>query len=345
MDVLDLRDIWHAWPVPGPWRLTPLTGGANNRVYRVEAPGARQYVLRVLLNHADEDRLRAECVILAALTEANLPFAVPMPLLTREGLPFLKLEPPGGPVRLLVLADFFAGEHPHRDDAALAEGAASALGMLDRALAGLALSPDLMRVLPHPYRRVREWARQELTGDPDTPLALLYGIGVDPRDGERVAALLRDTEAQLGPLYGALSQQLIHGDFDPSNVLMEGIRVTSVLDFEFATFDLRLLDLVVAFSWWPVAHLGTGAEWPLVDALGRGYTGAVSLTAAECDALPTCLRLRALGSLLHRIERCTQRLASPAEVLARVRQTLWRDDWLTAHSPRLLEMAHGWLLG
>lgn len=338
----DLSEVWRAWPIAGPWRLTALTQGANNLAYRVETPEGEPLVLRVLLNHTDEGRLRAEHALLARLGEAGLPFALPRPVPTREGLSYLRLAPLGEQVRLLVLTPWIAGEPPDRDDAALAESAATALGMLDLALASIELPPDQMRALPNSYRRVRSAARSRASGERPDALARLRDAGVSAEDERRVAALVADLEQQLAPLDAALPQQLIHGDFDPTNVLLEGSRVSGVLDFEFASFDLRLLDLVVALSWWPVAHLGTGAEWPLIDALGRGYFSVVPLTADEVAALPTLLRLRAFGSLLHRIERFTQGLATAEQVRDRVRQTLWREDWLTGNTPRLLRMARGW---
>jgi homoserine kinase type II len=340
--LMQLNDLWTAWPVAGPWRLTPLTQGANNLAYWVTTPDGAQLVLRVLLNHADEDRLRAEQLILACLAEANLPFALPEPIPTRGGLPFLRLAQPGTSGRLLVLTHAIAGEHPRREDASAAESAAQALGQLDRALADIELPPDLMRALPNPYRRVRSWARNEALSSQPSPLAHLHSIGLATHDRQRVRALLHETDTRLGTLYDSLPQQLIHGDFDGTNVLVADGRVSGVLDFEFATFDLRVLDLVVALSWWPVAHLGTGAEWPLIDALGRGYSSVVAVSADEVEALPALLRLRALGSLLHRIERFAQGHATPEEVLVRVQQTLRREDWLGANTPRLLEMAHAW---
>ena len=45
---------------------------------------------------------------------------------------------------------------------------------------------------------------------------------------------------RMPDLYATLPQQLAHEDFDPSNVLMEGARVTGVLDFEFCARDLRV---------------------------------------------------------------------------------------------------------
>jgi hypothetical protein len=31
-DKMGLEQLWQAWPIAGPWRLSPLTGGTNNQV-------------------------------------------------------------------------------------------------------------------------------------------------------------------------------------------------------------------------------------------------------------------------------------------------------------------------
>ena len=63
-----------------------------------------------------------------------------------------------------------------------------------------------------------------------------------------ITSAYRRLSDELPSLYAALPCQIVHSDFDPSNILMEAITVTAVLDFEFCTCDLRALDLVVALS-------------------------------------------------------------------------------------------------
>ncbi len=123
---------------------------------------------------------------------------------------------------------------------------------------------------------------------------------------------------------------------------MEATTVTAVLDFEFCTFDLRALDLVVALSWWPVELLGSGQEWALISALAMGYASQIQLTADEIAALPIVLQMRSVGSLHHRMERYRQGLDSADFLRRRIAQTLWREDWLAANRAQLLEMAAGW---
>ena len=113
---------------------------------------------------------------------------------------------------------------------------------------------------------------------------------------------------------------MVHIDYAPSNILMEGTRVTAVLDFEFSTYDLRALDLAVALSWWPIELLGSGQEWPLINALGNGYASQIQLTDDEIAALPTLLQMRSISSLLHRMTRYIQGLDSANFLRQRIEQ-------------------------
>jgi homoserine kinase type II len=149
-------------------------------------------------------------------------------------------------------------------------------------------------------------------------------------------------EEQVPPLYARLPRQIVHGDFDPSNVLFAADRVSGVLDFEFSGPDLRVVDLLVPLNWWPLHQFGTGAEWPIMDAIGRGYLANLPLLMEELQALPALFRLRAIGGLLHRMVRYRQGLMTTEQLLGRVAFTQERVRWLRQHERRLLTMAGRW---
>jgi len=164
-------------------------------------------------------------------------------------------------------------------------------------------------------------------------------IGELPLPDEMRSRLLADYDALLSrsaPLYASLPRQLCHEDTDPSNLLMDGERVTGVLDWEFCALDLRPIDLVVALTWWPVERFGTGAEWPIISALLHGYAPRRTLSAVEVAAIPTLFQLRAYTSLLHRLGRQRQRLSPMEHVILRAQAALERADWLQANGERLI---------
>jgi homoserine kinase type II len=173
---------------------------------------------------------------------------------------------------------------------------------------------------------------------PDPPAAFA-DLPLSDEKRQRLIAGYTWLIERIPDLYATLPQQLVHEDFDPGNVLMEGNRVTGVLDFEFCARDLRVMDLTVALTWWPVRHYGTGAEWPIIAALARGYARHITLTDDEIAALPTLFRLRAYTSLIHRLGRSRQGLSTLEEALNRAEAAIDREDWVHSNDVRLIEAA------
>jgi homoserine kinase type II len=335
MDVATLIGVWPALTLTLQ-RVTPLTHRANNAVYLVDADSGR-YVLRVYHNHTDVARLDAEFMILLALQHAGLPFAIPAPIATSGGRYYTRFTDAEQRGHMAALFPWLPGDHPDRQDIAAAFGAAVALGQLDQALAALSFPRDQMAAPLGDFAR-----RYPALADPIATLATLTS---DTAAIDRIAGLYHHLNAELPALYATLPCQMVHSDYAPSNILMEGTRVTAVLDFEFCTYDLRALDLVVALSWWPIELLGSSQEWPLINALGTGYTSQIRLTGDEIAALPTVLQMRNMSTLLHRITRYTQRLDSADFLRERIEQTLWREDWLADNRETLLRFADEWREG
>lgn len=332
---MDFTVLASAWPAlaPTPQRITPLTQGANNTVYLIDVDSGR-YVLRIYRNHTDTARLDAEYQILLALQRAGLPFTIPAPIATADGQYHIEISEAEQSGQLATLFPWLPGAHPDRQDTAAAFGAAVALGQLDQALAALSLPRDQ---LPPP---LGDFARRyPALADPIATLATLTN---DATAIDRIASLYHQLNDELPALYANLPCQMVHSDYDPSNILMEGTRVTAVLDFEFCTHDLRALDLTVALSWWPIELFGSGQEWPLIDALGMGYASQIHLTDDEIAALPTLLQMRGISSLLHRLTRYIQGLDSANFLRQRIEQTLWREDWLASNRETLLQLAGDW---
>lgn len=326
---MDLNVIQTRWGIAGPWEPKPLTSGTNNIVLRLGTP-AGAYVLRIYSNTSDVARLRFERDALAQLAEAGLPFALPTPLPTLDGAYAIETVSEPGAI-LLTLTPYISGQPPDRNNLDQATAAGEALGQLTVAMARLDTpaagvswrsSGDLARCHP-------------LVPDPPGAFA---GLPLPDEKRQRLISGYIWLVERIPDLYVALPQQLAHEDFDPGNVLMEGTRVTGVLDFEFCARDLRAMDLAVALTWWPVQHFGTGAEWPIIAAFARGYARQITLIDAEIAALPALFHLRAYTSLIHRLGRYRQGLSALDEALARAEAAIAREDWLAANGARLIEV-------
>jgi Ser/Thr protein kinase RdoA (MazF antagonist) len=329
------------WPMTLPSRLTPVGAGQNSLVFRVEAPTTAPCILRVYRNHADIARVHHEMALLAALRAAPLPFAVPTPLATHAGGLVHQVRGEDGILSgaLVALWRELAGAHPDPADEGQARAAGAALAQLDLALAAIDPATLPGRTTP-PLKELRQ-----RVSAPDDIEDILPRLPLPAEDTAELLRLLHLVETELPPLYIHLPQQLIHADFDQLQILMNGVWVTGIIDFEFSHYDLRIADLVVPLSLWPRDLFGTGAEWGVLDALGQGYATHLPLTQEEVQALPLLLRLRAIGGLLRDIGWQRQGRASAARVVERAVYTLGREHWLRENQSRLLAMAERWSQG
>lgn len=323
-----LQDLWQVWPLPGPWRLSPMASGTNNLLWRVDAPPGEAYLLKIY-HDAEWTRLAHEFAVTRALQQVRLPYRIPCPVLTRAGEASTPI-PTGPGTALATLWPLIPGDPPTRSNLTQAHAAGRVLAELHAVLRDLSLppsdAPSTYGDLAHCHPRVP---------DPLASLRSLAGGRVAEERAEELVRCVRALIERVPHLYGTLSQHLIHGDFAPSNLLMRDDQVSGVLDWEFCTVDLRAMDLVVLCSWWPVEVWGSGREWPMIKAIGRGYASGGALTPEEIAALPDLFLLRAVAALVHRIGRWLSGLETAQAIGQRVADTLWWAEWLGVHGEQL----------
>lgn len=100
---------------------------------------------------------------------------------------------------------------------------------------------------------------------------------------------------------GTLPMQLIHGDLHYDNCLVADTqdRVSGVLDFEFAAFDWRAMEIAVCLS----KYAAEAAPLELMQAFISGYAEFGKLDRAEAVALPDLINLRVFSNVLFFIGR------------------------------------------
>jgi len=314
------QDIVAAWPIDGPVAVHPLLNGTNNLSYSVVAPGAR-YILRIYQNTAMPECVRYEHALLARLARATLPFAVPVPLPTHAGSTLVAASPSDD--RLAALFQFISGRRPDGRDLAQYRICGAALADLDHAFAHIALPP-----LPNPLPPFGDLSHLH-RAIPD-PVAMVEELPLEPHMRARIAQVVGDVVAAVPDLYQSLPRQIVHRDYDASNVLIDEGRVTGVLDFEFAGRDLRAIDLARCLCQFTTAPWSHPEGWRRMIAFISGYHERVTLRADEVDALPDLMRLYQIVSLIHREGRRRQGLASETDVQARADALLRQDRWLHA---------------
>lgn len=306
-----------AWPITAR-AVTRAVHGHNNETYFVDADEDR-YVLRIHHNTADPERVRDEHHLLGQLAAAELPFAVPLPLRTRDGDTLAVLETAGGP-RLAALFYRIPGE-PAELDVPHARLGGRALAQVDAALGRL----DLPVRAPVTLRDVHP-----LVPEPAAALAEL-GLG---DDASAAAAALERVEVAHGALSQSLPWQIVHGDFAFPNVLVDGGKVQGLVDFEFAGPDFRAFDLAAALYVITV-RAEERTRWATLEAFAGAYRRSLPLDPLEVAALPDLMLRRAAVGLVHWLGRWRAGIADRSEPVDRVRRTARFSRWLDENAPRV----------
>jgi homoserine kinase type II len=114
------------------------------------------------------------------------------------------------------------------------------------------------------------------------------------RKGDQIRARLEILAARRR----ALPQGMVHGDLFRDNVLFEGSKLTSVLDFESAGMGSFVYDLAVAILAWT---FGDDFDWSVARAICQAYERVRPLSSLERDATYDELRIACLRFAVTRI--------------------------------------------
>lgn len=232
-------------------------------VYRLFAPHT-VYAARVWRSgFHGRAHIDFECAHLAALSAQGLPVPVPMPL--GDGGFTLLLEAPEGP-RVVGLFEWADGD---KVGASVTAGDATRMGDL---LARIHLAGRDTRADPVSFARPLEDHFDDLAH------VLRYrGIDADPilRGMADVSCAMAEAETS------DLPRGLIHGDFQPGNVLRRADGSSFAIDFDDVTPGLLLRDL--ANFRWALERLG---RLPLFDDFLAGYRRHRAVGGGELALVP-----------------------------------------------------------
>lgn len=328
---MNWNELQDAWSIPAPRLRRALTQGINNLTQVIETP-AGNYILRTYPSDRSLEHIRYELGVLRILQQKDLPFHVPAPIPTLTGELFKVWSG-----SIVTLSPWLSGSLPQNDNLEQAYAAGQTLAELGKALVDIQVEASPQAAPFPPSGDFEAWA-----GIAINPAELIKKLPLAREKQMHIFALLERTQTVAPSLYQNLPQQIIHRDYDQSNVLMQGNLVTGVLDFEFCGFDLRILDLTYALSQWPAGLWNTGKEWLVIDAFGQGYLQRQKLTLAELEMLPPILRLRATTSLFFRLGRFKRGLETQESMLEHIQEALNMASWLEIHEKELLNRAHDW---
>ena len=252
-----------------------IAEGVENSNYLVDTTQGR-FILTLYEKRVASDDLPYFMALLDHLAAKGLP--VPPAIKDREGREIHELE--GRPACLIKFLNGVSVTHPTPAQA-LAAGAA--LGTMHGALADFPLErPNSMGA--------QTWAAQLARCGRDLDR-------IEPGLFDRVEEAL---ELVLKRWPTHLQTSAVHADLFPDNVLMLGDEVTGLIDFYFASTDIRAYDLAVMHGAWAFDASGNDYFPAIGRALVDGYVQSFGLSEEERAALPVLAEGAALRFLLSR---------------------------------------------
>ncbi|HYH10968.1 MAG TPA: phosphotransferase, partial [Thermomicrobiales bacterium] len=291
--------------------------------------GSGSFILKWYRNEGVEDRLRFEHALLGALADAQLPFDVPAPVPARSGETMVDVEIDRRPC-CMALFRLIAGRAAEDGNLDEARRCGEALAILDRAMASVALAPDVP--IPDTFGDLA--TVHPRVPCPTEALGRLF-------DSHGDATVASDVVTRVEELWqhhtAAWEYQIIHGDFYPSNTLVHAGRVTAILDFEYSGMGHRAMDFAIGLASFSVKDGDADRAWPLIDSFATGYLREARLDERELSAIPALLLMREVTSLIHWLGRMEQGLTAREEIHSRVDRLLALDRWLAAQGAALVE--------
>jgi homoserine kinase type II len=277
-----------------------IAEGVENSNYLVETTVDR-FILTLYEKRVDAGDLPYFMALLDHLAAKALP--VPPAVKDRQGSEIQELA--GRPACLIRFLPGVSVSHP---TPAQADAAGEAMGRMHLAVADFA--PARANTMG-----VATWE----------PLRARCGRSLD-----RIAPGLHDDlELAIGRLStiwqegGGFDRCAIHADLFPDNVLMLGDRVTGLIDFYFASTDIRIYDLGVMTAAWSFDAAGLRHDVDVEQALIEGYARAFPLADEERQTLPS---FAAAACIRFTLSRAWDWLHTPADAMVTRKDPLafWR---------------------
>ncbi|MFL6556838.1 MAG: phosphotransferase [Bacillus sp. (in: firmicutes)] len=312
----------------GTWKTQIGPSGANNTTVFISVNG-EQFVLRIYETHQDIEKAKYEQATLLALKELPVSFSIPEPILTQDGNTIVKAHDG----KLAGLFRFLDGGNPSLEELEQVYSFGRIAAQLTDSLAKIQLNQ-----LPvyRPYYEI------ESTHPRCSPSDVTNFCLRPPNEFSELADELRIISKQLAsfrdlvPALQQLPHQLVHGDLNASNILVnqDGL-VFAVLDFEFVTNDLRVMEAAVCLSDFIQPSQDQTMIWEKADAFLSGYGSAMKMTENEINALPELIQLRSLDVFIHFLGRYWDGIDPIETVKEYIQKAAIKVDWLSANKEKL----------
>jgi Ser/Thr protein kinase RdoA (MazF antagonist) len=319
------------------WALGPVSDcgtlriGTSNALFRLASAEGSVVVRRVT---RAPDRVLREHALLRYL--AGMGFPVVPALESRTGATVLTTGDATYALYPLVL-----GHHPDPGDPCAAAVAGRALARLHALTSEHPCAPPNPRPSMH-HRFLASAARFGARVEAVLADQSLHSAHDDAR---WLARRVRMIAGKLrAPALGRMPSALIHGDFNPENLLIEDDALAAVLDFDLATGDARVADLAVALHYLARPARRGPLAAPVAAALLGAYEEHARLSALERHALAALIEAKAarapMRGLRHVLKARPERRAALSDTLHAELQGLRALDQHPGWRAALLRPGH-----
>jgi homoserine kinase type II len=289
----------HFFQEKPPWVVSTGKSGYNNTTRYVSVED-KKYILRVYETHKDASKVELEHEVLVKLSEgAKLPFQVPVPVPAANEKTLVRLQ--DGSNRIACLYQYIEGENPKFESREVVSSFGSSSALLLQAMEKINLEQpfvyrpyyEIENAYPNcPIEQVVKWC--------NTPPEEFLGYSIELKKiSDQIVHFINYV-----PQLKRLPHQLIHGDLNESNVLIGNDHsINAILDFEFATRDLRVMEAAVCIAEIAVKEPNLTKLHEKIQIYLSAFSSIISLTTEEKDALPLLITLRRLDVFVHFLAR------------------------------------------
>jgi homoserine kinase type II len=317
------------WPILAEATLEPTAQGVSNATYFVQTPD-HPFVLKFYAATTETAQIHYEHSLLTFLQCTDFPFALPVPIRASSGETFIAVEADEQALHAALLPRL-VGQPMDRQNLNQVQSAGSVLAKLHQQLAKFDPQGQFARL---PF-----WgALDQIHPLVSEPLKVPQLLNLGMEDHRRFSQLLNEVIEAAPHLYAMLPLQTIHADYITPNILVENDEVVGILDFEFATRDLRLfdylssLDQFASFPWKEIQFED------IVHAFSTGYQACSALTVKEIEAVISVWKLQRTSSLVYWTGWLIEGKGNRQKAVDAVVETLRFETWLESNQSKLLDM-------
>jgi len=297
-------------------KMEPSKGGVNNIVQYVTTPEGKK-LLRIYNNGLDTPRVKFEHAILEKLnSEHKFPYSIPnFQKSSKTGTSFVKLSNGAE----ACLCDFIDGDLPKLT---CVEAIGEASGEMNTAMGKLEGVDLTGSSDPHDdmwnnhHALTREGFIEEMKGP-------AFDGNLRKVADEMMEETLEVTR-KCQEDYKSLPRQLIHADMHYDNILAKDGKVTGILDFEFAAFEWRAMDLAICLS----KYAGEPKALEYFDEFVQGYSKTAVMTRPEALAMPDLINLRVLSNVAYFVGRSIAKEDDISALTTRIENYDNRIQWI-----------------